>query len=98
MAVIALVICLVGVSSVFAGQSAVQTATSTAIVSNGPKSTQGNPGIDFLVQLPGMTVKYLMPIEMALSAIPGIGMIFGLEFFVQAFIMLLPIWLILTIF
>ncbi len=106
LAFIILIICVVGVSSVFAAQNPVQPATSTFIASKNSTINQANPVIDFLVNLPANTVKYQMPIEMVIAAIPGyigvipalIGQVARVTLLFQAGILLLPIWLIFKIF
>ncbi|BBJ28605.1 hypothetical protein ATHSA_1524 [Athalassotoga saccharophila] len=88
--VIFLVICLIGSSFAFASQgSATTVATAVPIT----KSAQHNSAIDFLIQLPEMTVKYLMPIEMVLSAVPIIGIIPTSLFFLQLIIFLFPLYI-----
>ncbi len=97
--VVTLMICVLGVSSVFATQAKTVTSTQTTVCQT---AVQNNSTMDLLTQLPAImaknTVKYFMPIESLLSVIPFIGVFFYLPLLGQLIILLSPIMLVYMIF
>lgn len=93
--VVTLMICVLGVSSVFAVQAKTVTSNQATVCQT---VVQGNPLIDFFMHLPINTVKYAMPIEVLLGAIPGFGLFFTLAWLTQLYILFLPILVVFSIF